>query len=135
MKRVFLGGTCNNSKWRDKLIPLLVIDYFNPVVEDWDEEARKREIRERELCDFCLYVITPKMTGYYSIAEVVDDSIKRPGKTMFCYLLEDEDERFTDAQIKSLEAVTDMVDDNGGMIFRSLENIANHLNLYGDNNV
>jgi len=37
MKRVFLGGTCNNSKWRDVLIPRLKIDYFNPVVDDWNE--------------------------------------------------------------------------------------------------
>ena len=40
---VFLGGTCNNSTWRDKLIPLLKIDYFNPVVEDWTEEAQQIE--------------------------------------------------------------------------------------------
>ena len=31
--KVFLGGTCNNSTWRDELIPQLKIDYFNPVVE------------------------------------------------------------------------------------------------------
>ena len=37
--KVFLGGTCNNSKWRDKLIPMLNIDYFNPVVDDWTEEC------------------------------------------------------------------------------------------------
>ena len=34
MKKVFLGGTCNGSDWRKKLIPKLKIDYFNPVVED-----------------------------------------------------------------------------------------------------
>ena len=34
--KVFLGGTCNESKWRDDLIKLLKIDYFNPVVKDWN---------------------------------------------------------------------------------------------------
>ena len=29
MKKVFLGGTCNDSIWRDKLIEMLTIDYFN----------------------------------------------------------------------------------------------------------
>jgi hypothetical protein len=29
---VYLGGTCNNSKWREKLIPLLKVKYFNPVI-------------------------------------------------------------------------------------------------------
>jgi len=65
-KKVFLGGTCNKSDWRDKLIPLLDIKFFNPVVEDWTPECQDEEIRQREECDFCLYVITPKMTGVYS---------------------------------------------------------------------
>lgn len=81
--KVFLGGTCNNSTWRDKLIPLLKIDYFNPVVDDWTPECQDEEIRQRESCDYCLYTITPKMTGVYSIAEVVDDSNKRPEKNYF----------------------------------------------------
>ena len=85
-KRVFLGGTCNDSPWRAELVPLLTIDSFNPVVEDWTEECMAEEIRQRESCDFVLYVITPKMTGVYSIAEVVDDSNKRPEKTVFCFL-------------------------------------------------
>lgn len=81
MKKVFLGGTCNESAWKDELIPLLEIDFFNPVVDDWDDESqKKKEIIERENSDFVLYVITPKMTGVYSIAEVVEDSIKRPEK-------------------------------------------------------
>jgi hypothetical protein len=28
-KGVFLGGTCNESKWRDELISLLNVTYFN----------------------------------------------------------------------------------------------------------
>jgi hypothetical protein len=42
--KVFLGGTCNESTWREKLIPMLKIDYFNPVVKDW-----KLEIKEKDL--------------------------------------------------------------------------------------
>ena len=87
--KVFLGGTCNNSIWRDVLIPLLTdngINYFNPVVDDWTEDCYTEELRQRKLCDFCLYVITSDMTGVYSVAEVIDDSNKRPEKTIFCYL-------------------------------------------------
>ena len=43
MVKVFLGGTCNNSTWRDTLIPLLKIDYFNPVVDDWTPECQEQE--------------------------------------------------------------------------------------------
>ena len=85
-KRVFLGGTVNGSTWRDQLIPKLEIDYFNPVCDDWTPERQEEEIYQRNICKFVLYVLTPKLTGFYSIAEVVDDSNKRPGRTIFCIL-------------------------------------------------
>ena len=125
--KVFLGGTCNDSTWRDELIPKLRIDYFNPVVDDWTPEGQGIELEERENSDFVLYVITPKMKGCYSIAEAVDDSNKRPGKTIFAFLLQD-DAIFDDAQIKSLEAVGSLVQRNGGKWFRSLDEIAIYLN-------
>ena len=128
MKRVFLGGTCNESKWRYNLIEILKIDYFDPVVDDWDEECYQEELIQRGICDYCLYVITPKMTGVYSIAEVVDDSNKRPKKTIFCYLKEDEEYMFTKGQLKSLDKVGVMVERNGGKYFKSLEEVAEFLN-------
>lgn len=129
MKKVFLGGTTNNSTWREELIKLLKIEYFNPVVDDWNEDAQKEELKQRKNCDFCLYVITPKMEGVYSIAEVVDDSNKRPDKTIFAYLLEDDDKEFTKHQIKSLEMVGKMVKDNGAKWFKNLNEISYYLNF------
>lgn len=137
MKKVFLGGTFNDSKWRDKLIPILDIDYFNPVVNDWTEECYQEELKQREICDYCLYVITPLMTGVYSIAEVVDDSNKRPHKTIFCVLNKDylqlnvETDNpilFDTWQMKSLDKVGRMVEKNGGKYFKSLEEVASYLN-------
>lgn len=127
-KKVFLGGTCNESTWRDDLIKNLEIEYFNPVVDDWTEECYKEELRQREICDFCLYVLTPKMTGVYSIAEVVDDSNKRPEKTIFCYLPNDGDESFDKGQIKSIDKVGVMVETNGGTYCKSLDDVAKYLN-------
>jgi hypothetical protein len=128
---VFLGGTTNKSNWRDELIDQLTVNYFNPVVKDWNEEAQKAEISKRKSCEFVLYVITPKMEGVYSIAEVIDDSNKRPEKTIFCYLKEDDGKEFTTHQIKSLDMVSKMVVDNGGLVFKSLKEIANFLNKNG----
>ena len=54
--KVFLGGTCNGSKWRKDLINLLKIDYFDPVVDNWTPECQKEENRQRAICDFNLYV-------------------------------------------------------------------------------
>ena len=144
MKKVFLGGTCNESAWRDELIGMLEIDYFNPVVDDWTEECYQEELRQREICDYCLYVITPRMTGVYSIAEVVDDSNKRPEKTIFCILNYDLSDYkmklvdgkkvrkyvklFDEGQLKSLDKVGVMVEKNGGKYFRSLSEVAEFLN-------
>lgn len=129
MKKVFLGGTTNKSDWRDKIIKDLNIDYFNPVVTDWNEKAQKEEIKQRKECDFVLYVITPKMEGVYSIAEVIDDSNKRPDKTIFCYLLEDNDKEFTTHQLKSLKMVGEMVKENKANWFKTIEEVIDFLNF------
>lgn len=135
-KKVFLGGTCNETDWRDKLIKKLEIDYFNPVVDDWNDEAYEEELRQRKICDYLLYVITPKMEGFYSIAEVVDDSNKAPEKTIFCYLKKDKDDdkeyEFNRGQLKSLKAVAKMVENNGGRCFETLNEIADYLNKKPD---
>lgn len=122
--KIFLGGTCNESTWRNELIEKLDIDYFNPVVDDWDEKAQVREIYEREHCDFVLYVITKEMTGVYSIAEVVDDSNKQPQKTLFCVL----EDGFDKGQLRSLNSVKEMVRGNGAKVFNTLDDIANYVN-------
>lgn len=147
--KVFLGGTCNGSLWRETLIPMLGagVEYFNPVVKDWTPECQEREIQERENCDVCLYVITPKMTGVYSIAEAVDDSNKRPEKTLFCFTDADffgEDTGavahenvnypvFDRHQVKSLKMVGAMVEKNGGTWAKSLEEVATMLNGVANN--
>lgn len=128
MKEVFLGGTCNGSKWRDILIPRLKISYFNPVVDNWTEEDYQKELKKREECDYCLYLITPKMKGSYSIAEVIDDSNKRPGKTIFCFINKDGKQEFDKEQIKSLDKVGKMVENNGGKYLSSLNEVVNYLN-------
>jgi len=131
-KKVFLGGTCNESNWRDELVSLLKIDFFNPIVSDWDEAAKMEEIKQRKICDYVLYVITPRMTGVYSIAEVVDDSNKQPEKTLFCVLKEDnsngEHKLFDVGQLRSLAAVSEMVKNNGAKVFDNLEDVAEFLN-------
>jgi hypothetical protein len=158
MVKVFLGGTCNESIWRELLIPMLDIDYFNPVVDDWNEECQLREIQERENADFCLYVITPLMLGMYSIAEVVDDSNKRPEKTILCVLDVDYNEKDKEIALMhsdewdnlvglegllemnchgytwgesprhSLKAVEKLVESNGAKVFNRLWDVALFLN-------
>lgn len=126
--KVFLGGTVNGSKWREYVMPRFEIDYFDPVVADWNEEAYQRELYEREHCDYCLYVLTPKLTGYYSLAEVMDDSYKRPDRTIYCYLTEDEEAKFNRSQIRSMELLGKKIEDNGAIWLKSLDETIEFLN-------
>ena len=126
--KVFLGGTINGSRWRENLIPKLKIDYFNPVVDDWNEEAQLIEEREKESSDYLLFVITPLMKCVFSIAEVVDASNKNPDKTVFCILESDEGLEWGDDERKALDAVSRLVKSNGANVLDSLDEIASFLN-------
>lgn len=126
--KVFLGGTCNGSIWREQLIPMLQIHYYNPVTTDWTPEKQGEEKQQRAICDFNLYTITPKMTGVFSIAEVVEDSIKQPHKTILCLLENDDNQSFTPHQWKSLQAVAEMVAQNGARVCYSLSDVAGLIN-------
>lgn len=127
--KVFLGGTCGDSKWRDDLVEGLKMDYFNPVVADWNEEAKQNEIREREQDDFVLYVITPKIVGVYSIAEVSVDSVVRPEKTIFCVLDKDGESTYTKQMKYSLEATKKLVEQySHHPVFDNLDSLRDYLN-------
>ena len=120
-KVLFLGGTCNSSDWRKELTPLLKlegINFFNPVVKDWNDEAREKEKEIKKLKSTVeLYVITSQMTGVFSIAEVIDASNKKPDRTIFMII----PDGFNKAQIKSLSAVGSMVVSNGGIFITATE--------------
>ncbi len=134
--KVFLGGTCGNSSWRDEIIPKLQVDYFNPVVKDWTPECQAEEERQKEMCYIHLFVITKEITGYFSITEVVDSSnkytscqydSKYPHKIVIYCFIPDGMEKH---QVKSLEAVGRVVENNGGVWLRSLDEIIDYVNQY-----
>lgn len=129
--KVFLGGTCNKSLWRSFLTPHLTIEYFNPDVENWTEECMAEEIEQREECAICLYAIT-EATSIYSIAEVVDDSNKRPEKTVFVII---DGGGFSEQQIKHLRKIADLVKSNGAIAVElnkdyGFEDLAEFLNKF-----
>jgi Nucleoside 2-deoxyribosyltransferase like len=128
MKKVFLGGTCNGSEWRQGVISNLKIHYYDPMKEHWTPEMMQEEIKQRNESDFCLYVLTPKMDGFFSVAELADDSNKQPGKTIFCFLNEDGGKSFSKAQVKSLRQVAELVKRNGAKYFETLNEVVGFLN-------
>ena len=120
---IFLGGTCNESAWRDELMPMLEdagFEYFNPVVDDWTPDfiAIENQIKSKQ-DTIELYVITSQMTGVYSIAEAVQSSNKKPGQTIFCVL----EQGFDEGQLRSLKAVSDLISRNGARTHTKLNDI------------
>lgn len=115
MNRIFLGGTCAETTWRNELISVLnQISYFNPVVEDWTPECQQNEIDEKEnKCNIHFYCITKEMQGVFSIAEVVD-SVHNKSKRTILHIIPD---GFEKGQIKSLKAVVDLVNSRGGIAY------------------
>jgi hypothetical protein len=78
MNKIFLGGTCANTTWREEFIEAVKpfgIECFNPVVKDWTPECQAIEEDEKNnKCDTHLYVITKEMMGTYSIAEIINSA-------------------------------------------------------------
>ena len=133
--RIFLGGTYNNTIWRNKIINTLNkdVEYFNPVVEDWTLECQEIEKIEKESkCNIHFYCITKEMTGVFSIAEIID-SVHNKTKITILHVIP---EGFTESQLKSLNAVIDLVKDRGGIaycdneIFRSSRILNNCFSNY-----
>lgn len=126
--KVFLGGTVNGSNWREQVMQELKMDYFNPVVDVWNDEAYERELEERRTCDYLLYIITPKMTGYYSVAEVINDSFHRSENTIFCFLPEDQGQKFSEKEIDQMESLGRLVQENGAIWISEISETISYLN-------
>lgn len=128
--KVFLGGTCNGSTWRDELIPKLKIDYYNPVVEDWTPECQAEEERQKsEECNIHLYVITPRQIGVFSIAEMIESACDKNVVTVI--FIQNEDGMgytFDNVRKKSWDAVVKMAQKHGALVFNNLNDVAYFLN-------
>ena len=129
--KIFLGGTCAKSTWRNELIPMLDqerIETYNPVVPNWTPECQKEEDYHRENDDICLYVITPEGEGFYSFVEVTDDSNKRPNKTVLCVLMNANGKSFEGHMKKCVLKTMKLVAENGVFITDNLQDLAQYLN-------
>jgi hypothetical protein len=58
---VFLGGSCDPTRWRHEIaIPLLTkcrIPFFNPQVTDWSPDLIELEAKAKEECEVLLFVV------------------------------------------------------------------------------
>ena len=126
--KVFLGGTCNDSNWREKIIPFLRCEYYNPAETNWNAYNQAEEFLEKGKCDYILVVTSPKENPVYCIADGVDLSNKAPEKLIWCMLKDDEGHYFDSQTLLSLLAVGVMIEQNGATVLKSLQEIVDYLN-------
>lgn len=130
---VFLGGTCDNSNWREELIKkidLNKVSVFNPIVKNWSKEDQITEDKHKKEDDICLFVITPEGEGFYSFVEATDYSNKYPKKTIFCVLYEVNNKYFDEHEKKSILKTIDIIKANGVKILNNLDEVAHYINNY-----
>ncbi|MGD8373897.1 MAG: nucleoside 2-deoxyribosyltransferase domain-containing protein [Candidatus Woesebacteria bacterium] len=66
-KLVFLGGTCGNNNWRNGFVDRMVARgcrrgwFYDPVVADWNDEARRREDQVKKSADYLFFYLGDPM--------------------------------------------------------------------------
>ena len=111
--KVFLGGTCADSTWRNDLIKLINVNYFNPVVKNWTPECQQNEIAQKEIyCNIHLYCLTSSKS-IFSIAEVVD-SVHNKDKITILHIIPD---NFSKIELKHTKAIVNLVKQRGGITY------------------
>ena len=127
--KVYLDGVLPVSPAvKETIIANLKIDYYDPSGEGNDFKAYKKNQQEKQQCDLYLHLITPKMKGFQEVINVVHDSNKKASKTIYCFLPEDSGNKFSQHQIKSLQAIGEMVRKNGAKWFDSVDEAINFIN-------
>lgn len=112
--QVFLGGTCGNNKWRDSFIEDLIESgvseekIFNPIVENWDEEAQRKEDLAKEESKYLLfYIANPNTKGNetsgYSLIELTMNLYDNPDTTVGVLCTDELSEPVKKALLKGFE--------------------------------
>ncbi len=109
---VFLGGTIGSS-WRAKLVEKLEVEFFDPIVSDWQPEDRANEEEAKRRATVLLYTITPRQVGYFTIAEMTHAvfEVSRDLSKRVCLLFLDEDDGVTyvEHQRDSVRAIQELL--------------------------
>lgn len=127
MSKLFLGGTCAGPDYRELLIPLLTVPYFNPVVANWTEADAVRENQEKASALANVFVITPAAIGSYSIAELTELAITSD-KPLFVMFMEVEGYQWNEHQLKSNTQIKKLLSKYNTLIFEDLESLAKSAN-------
>lgn len=127
MTGIFLGGTIAGPDYRELLIPLLKVPYFNPVVYNWTEADAVRENIAKQAAAINVFVITPAAIGMYSVAEMTELAITSD-KPLYVMFMEVEGYSWNEHQVKSNTQIKKLLSKYNVLLFEDLPLLANALN-------
>lgn len=125
MKTIFLGGTCNQSTWRDQLTAPEGFQFFNPQLPagiEWEKHHQDAEDEAKKTATVQVYVITPEITGVFSIAELVAMAFTDPKHLVVGII-----GKYEPFMQKSMDAVARLVQEHGVYVARTIEDVQGEL--------
>lgn len=131
--KVYLGGTFNGSTWREYFKPMLSLinwGWFDPVVADGTSVCKSEEIKQRKLCNICIYTITPEMEDPLNITQTIKDSNKYLDSTIIILLKNDGESSFTLKQWLDLQDEAKVISGRGRPLFFGLSAVADWIKEY-----
>ncbi|PIE86165.1 MAG: hypothetical protein CSA05_01795 [Bacteroidia bacterium] len=116
--KIYLANTGSGTHYEELFTGLkLEIEKFNGKPHDYNAQW----FREKKYaCDFLLYIFDPLFDNLFSIAELIDDAIKYPEKTLFCLNDVCDKKSFSKHQKKSLLTTGKMVVNNKARCFEDV---------------
>jgi hypothetical protein len=133
---IFLGGT-HHSNWRKDFLKIIKelnpsIKCYDPSVESWTYESVLLENLVKQNTPYHVYVLSPRMIGVYSIAEMIDSAHENSVKTYFHIMDTDIDNDGNivnwDPKLRnSIYAINNMLIRHNAYKATSLEDLANKI--------
>lgn len=110
------------------------VNYYDPFVRKWkdhqsDVNKTENNDNKRKESKYCVFVFTSDIIGVYSVAQAVEDSIKRNNGTVLVAFVDyrkkfDEDKHF----IRSMHSALELCENNGAIICESIQDMAKIIN-------
>lgn len=139
MPEVFLGGSCNPTTWRHKIsIPILKkneITFFNPQVDEWNENLIDAENHAKETANILFFVIDGETRAIASMLEVTELICQNRKMILVINQIKDkqliDNKEITDRELKDLNRgriyLEDMAIRYNIPLFQNITEATNHI--------
>ena len=124
--KVFLRSTHVGTEQINSIIAKLKCKYYIPELENLSEKANEEVERQKQVCDYHLYIVALSDAADFSVSEAVNDSKEMGERCIFCIL--NNNIKGKKKLLQNLEASAKIIANNGGVVCKSLEEAISLIN-------